>query len=182
MRSKMKKYISAVLIYSLLVQMVLTNAGCTSFYPVTGELSNFVKYDNDIMLIMKDITEIEVPKNGVFFIEKERIDSSKTEYLNDDVYQIFWMKDKKKISFKVNTPLEYSSDTLDGYYFVLNKTNNEFKIVDKNDIAEIQEQKSDPTKNILLVCAIVVAISIAAALSVSEKRWDIPQIPNPSIY
>ena len=88
----------------------------------------------------------------------------------------------KKISFKVNTPLDYSSDTLNGFYFVSNKSNNEFKIVDKNDIAEIQEQKSDPTKNILLVCAIVVAISIAAALSVPEKKWDIPQISNPSIY
>ena len=178
----MKRYVSSVLINSLLIQMILTNAGCTSFYPTAGDIENFVKYDNDIMLIMKDSTEIEVPKKGVFFIEKERIDSSKAEYLNDDVYQIFWVKDKKKISFKVNTPLEYSSDTLDGYYFVLNKTNNEFKIVDKNDIAEIQEQKSDPTKTILLVCAIVVAISIVAALSVSEKKWDIPQIPNPSIY
>lgn len=178
----MKRFIYVVLIYSLIVQMVLTNAGCSSFYPTAGDIDNFVKYDNDIMLIMKDSTEIEVPKNGVFFLEKERIDSSKAEYLNDDVYQIFWMKDKKKISFKVNTPLEYSSDTFNGFYFVLNKSNNEFRIVDKNDIAEIQEQKSDSTKNILLVCAIVVAISIVAALSVPEKKWDIPQIPNPSIY
>ena len=178
----MKRYIAAVLIDSLLVQKLFTNAGCTSFYPTAGDIDSFVKYDNDIMLIMKDSTEIEVPKNGVFFIEKDRIDSSKAEYLNDDVYEIFWMKDMKKISFKVNTPLDYSSDTLNGFYFVLNKSNNEFKIVDKNDIAEIQEQKSDPTKNILLVCAIVVAISIAAALSVPEKKWDIPQISNPSIY
>ena len=178
----MKRYISAVLIYSLLVQLLLTNTACTSFYPTAGDLGNFVKYDNDIMLIMKDSTEIEVPKNGVFFIEKDRIDSSNAEYLNDDVYEIFWMKDKKKISFKINTPLDYSSDTLNGFYFVLNKSNNEFNFVDKNDIAEIQEQKSDPTKNILLVCAILVTISIAAALSVSEKKWDIPQIPNLTIY
>ena len=178
----MKRYIAAVLIDSLLVQILFTNAGCTSFYPTAGDIDSFVKYDNDIMLIMKDSTEIEVPKNGVFFIEKDRIDSSKAEYLNDDVYEIFWMKDMKKISFKVNTPLDYSSDTLNGFYFVLNKSNNEFKIVDKNDIAEIQEQKSDPTKNILLVCAIVVAISSAAALSVPEKKCDIPQIANPALY
>jgi hypothetical protein len=92
------------------------------------------------------------------------------------------MKDKKKISFKVNEQIEYSSDTLNGFWFVLNKSTNEFIILNKNHISEIQEQQSDPTKNILLVCAILLAISVTAALSVSEKKWDIPQIPNPSIY
>lgn len=66
----MKKIISVILIYCILIQIPLTHLGCKSFYPTeeNKSLSNYNNYEGRILLKLKDNTELEVAHKYSVFI------------------------------------------------------------------------------------------------------------------
>ena len=78
------KIIAAILIYSFLIQIVLMNVGCMSYYPVKGEyeLDNYKNYKDNILVKLKNKTEVEVIPQDLLYLQK----NSKFRYGEGDEY------------------------------------------------------------------------------------------------
>ncbi len=141
------KIISYFLIYCFVIQTLLYGNGCMSFYPTEGE-NNLMLYKNGnerLLIKLKDKSEIEIPENSICLIEKDKIDSSKVEEVYSNFYKIYWMKDNQKLVFKLGETYKFVPDSGNGFWFVMDKDKKEFKQIYDNDIAEIQERKTNWT-------------------------------------
>lgn len=177
------KVIATFLIYSFLFQVPFMNSGCTSFYPVSGgdRLANYMDYETDLLLRFKDGTEIEVPQHGIFYIEQDKIDSSKIVEYNSDFYRQYWMKEHKKMTINLGKSPNLNSDTSGNFYFVMGD-NGVFRQIYDNDIAEIQIRKTDNTKTTWLVVAGVILILVAFSTFGNKKTMADPISLPPGVY
>lgn len=152
------KFISAFLIDCLLIQLVLMNAGCSSFYS-TGkqDIENYCNYKDKVALKLKDDSWIMVPPNGIYQLDREKIDSIKIMQYNSNQYQVFYMNYHKHFALRLDTSLNINSEPgVDEWLIYGGK--NEFSKVTRNDISDIYISKTDPIKTGILVVGIVTSI------------------------
>jgi hypothetical protein len=157
---KMKtKVIASFLIYCFIFQIPFMSTGCTSFYPVAGgdNIANYLNYEGDLLLKLKDGTEIEVPRHGIFYIEQDKIDSDKIVEYYSNFYGQYWMEGDKKSTFNLGKTPNLNLDTTANFYFVLGN-NDIFRQIFDNDIAEFQIQKVDDTKTTWLFVGVICLI------------------------
>lgn len=161
---KVNKLISWILIYCLLIQIPLMDMGCMSFYSTEKDnnLANYQNYDNDILVKLKDSTEIKIPEGGIYFINKDKIDSSKAIADNSGHYQFYWMNNGKRFIFGLENDYNLSPDSISNFYIVMDKNKNEFRKIYDNDIKEIRLQKT----NGVIIAALAVT-SVTAIILIS---------------
>ncbi len=132
------------------------STGCTSFYPVSdgSDLADYSSYDEEILIRLKDGTEMETKGRGIYYLEKDKIDSSRILEWNSDYYLQFRMKDHSRIIFNTGKTPARISDTLSSFFFIVGSSGISSRVAIE-DVAEIQIQKTDNTKTILLIAGVV---------------------------
>jgi len=176
-----KKIISALLIYCLLVQTLLIDAGCRSFLPA-GEndaLADYKNYEYRILLKLKDNTFIIVaPDNFIFVdqpadlifgegseynyktkensdfigtIEKKDIDSNLVTGRGTEVYHLFWTVDSKKYTFEKDNFISIIPDSGKNFWIVRDYYNGRFSKITDDDISEIKIEKTNWILTSLLI-------------------------------
>ena len=173
------KIISSILISSLLIQITLTSGGCMSYYPSEkgNNLYSYNKNEDEIQITLKDSTKVNVPSNGVIYFEKADIDSSKTVANQSNPYQEFWLKDKRKFTFKLDRIDSTYLDTASGYCYVLDKDNRTFRNLVNKDVMEIKEHKNNPANTALIVGLIFAALLFFVMIGSSGSSWDFGPFP-----
>ena len=186
----MKKIISLLLIYCLVIQIPLTHLGCTSFYPTeeNKSLSNYNNYEGRILLKLKDNTELEItPKNSFFvdrpseliygsglefnytnkkntyftgIIEKDMIDSTKLIEYNSNQYIEYWMKDNRKLTMEVKKLLTITPDSGSNFWLVMDNNKDEIRKIYDSDIEEIQVLKTNWVTTSFLISGGIVLVSL----------------------
>ena len=125
----LRRIISYVLTFCLLIQIPFTNIGCRAPFPTgDNDLSIYAEEKEHILIKLKDNTEIETYSESIFFIEDSseffygngdkynfedetqsnfndvffnyEVDSTKIIKVNSKDYQLFWMKNNTRLSFE----------------------------------------------------------------------------------
>lgn len=98
-----------------------------------------------------------VPPNGIYQLDREKIDSIKIMQYNSNQYQVFYMNYHKHFALRLDTSLNINSEPgVDEWLIYGGK--NEFSKVTRNDISDIYISKTDPIKTGILVVGIVTTI------------------------
>ncbi len=180
---KSKPIISGILIYCILIQTLITNIGCTSFYPAEGinNLAHFKDYENNILLKLSDNSYLAItpkrfffvnqPANLVYgtgsvydyktkkisgftgFIEKKVIDSSLVVKVLDEAIHVYWTKDSKKYAFENKDVITITPDSGKYFWIVRDDFTGKFRKINNSDIQEIQLQKTNWVRTSLLITA-----------------------------
>ena len=158
------KIISSVLVSSILIQLTVISDGCMSYYPSAkgNNLYSYNKNKDEIQIKLKDSTEVNVPVNGIFYFEKANIDSSKTVVNEPNPYQIFWLKDKRRFTFRLDKMYNINSDSASDYCYVMDKDKSTFRNLVNKNVMEIKEYRNNPTSTYLIVGLIFATILIVA--------------------
>ena len=175
-----KKLITLILIYCLIIQIPFFNEGCMSYFPIEGDktLLNHKIYNNDILIKLKDSTDVEVPQGRIYHLEKDKIDSAKVAEYESSHYQIFWMHDKKKITFKIGNERDMQPDSSNDFWIVWDKNEETFIRINNSDIQEIQTHKVDGTKTSLLLVGILGVCAILGFIFAKKDTAYISIFPH----
>lgn len=190
-----KQIITLILIFCILVQIPLTQAGCTSFYP-TGD-NDLSKYSSEsrLLLRMKDKTDLDItPANSVFIdssiefiyaigkeynydtkkfsdfagvIEKGKIDSAKFLESNSKKYYIYWINDNRKITCE-REAYSMASDSAGSFWVVYDNNKNEARKIYNSDIETVEVRKT----NWLATSFLIVLGAVALTLLIFSITWE----------
>jgi hypothetical protein len=198
-RYKMKKQIiSSILISCILIQIPLTHFGCTSFYPTEdNNLSKYHNYEGNLLLKMKDATELRITPMNSFcvksesefiygigkeynfkskessdfagIIEKNKIDSSKLIENQSTPYRIYWLHDNRKIICEKEIFC-----TAPGFWSVLDNNMHEFRKIYDCEIETIEIQETNWLKtSALIVLGTALVLFVVAFLYVQSGGLNI---------
>ncbi len=158
----MKRYISAILIPCLLLQIYgcytsLENIADVNDYLKSGDNLKFVLKNQDYIIAnSKDCSFILEPDyfiygTGILIDKKtnsnnyfngevkyELIDSVKNIVVDSQRYFICWLKDSTRISFKDNDYVNITPETDPNFWMIKEKNRDSYKIIYLSDIDEIQ--------------------------------------------
>jgi hypothetical protein len=175
----MKKIICSVLVISL-----LNLSGCYTYSALNEEEieNNHPTKDDAFVIVLKDGSEIEydiednpqaffvrVTKNQKKFwdkVNRKMIDSTKSIETEYGIYDIFWLKDSTRVTFKTGEYFNILPEDSTGYW-ILGKSGNDIFSgkIDFSDIAEIQEKNVNQVVNVVLIVIVVgVFVYLVAAL------------------
>lgn len=160
----MKRYISAILIPCLLLQL----CGCYSSLEIGEDINDYLKSGKDLKFILKNQDNIianskdcniilepdyftygtgtlidkknNTSKHFQGEIKHESIDSVKYIVVDSKKYLICWLKDSTRISFEDNDVVNITPKTAPNFWLVKEKKKDtdSYKIIYENDIDEIQ--------------------------------------------
>ena len=197
------KIISSILIFCTLVQIPLTQVGCTSFYPL-GEDDNLSKHINskkELLLKLKDQTEVYVLPDNYFYLDKpvefiygigsqynyenqrisvfegfieiDKIDSCKVIENNSILHHLFWLKDKRRLSFEEDKIIRAVPDSLKYTWLLVEYNKPKLIEISNSEISEVQVRKINwVTTSIASVLGIgLLVLFIVACIQYSGFVW-----------
>ncbi len=184
-----KQIISSILIFCMLIQIHLTQVGCTSFYPAgDNDLSKYSE-ESGLLLRMQDKTDLDIsPANSVFIdssaefiyavgkeynystkklsdfkgvIEKDKIDSAKFFEINSTKYYICWLNDNRKITCEKEM-FSTTPDSGSSFWLVYDNNKNEIRKVHDSEIEAVEIQKTNwvATSFLILIGAAALTLLI----------------------
>jgi len=187
------KIISSILVFCMLIQIPLTQVGCTSFYP-TGD-NDLSKYsaESRLLLKMKDKTDLDItPADCVSIdssseliyaigkeynyetkkfsdfdgvIEKEKIDSAKFLESNSKKYYIYWINDNRKIICE-REAYPIAPDSGSSFWLMYDNNKNEARKIYNSDIEMVEIQKTNwlATSFLIFMGAAVLTFAILSMI------------------
>lgn len=194
---KNRKFVSTLLLYSLLIQLPFGGSGCTSFYTAKGiiNLGHFKDYEGKILLILKDNSEMIIsPKlfyfvnkpddlifgTGIFYdfntkknsdfagaIRNDIIDSIAVVSDDFSTYHLFWTKDAKRYVFKNTEFITITPESGQYFWIVRDDNTGEFKKIKNSNIQEIQLQEFDSANTGLTVLLVAALLFVGLLTAIA---------------
>lgn len=191
----LKKIFIYLLIDCFLIQIIITNSGCMSFYPIEDytNLGKYKNYKGNILIRLKDESELEVnPTKNLYLVDKfskfiygrgEKFDNKTQKYSdfkgiidNDKI-------DSSKITrnslnvyhvFWMNDgsslifkegDINYLTDSVNNFWVVRENKKFKFRKIYDRDIEEIQIQKVNVAETTILVVVLAGVVALMIAAS-----------------
>ena len=163
----MKDNLTWFLIYFTLLQMVLYNSACTTYYSTRQDnnLKNYSEHKGKILLKLIDGTEINSHKEGIRLIEYNKIDSLRILNIGSEHYQFYWLKNKKRLRFKLVEDLDSKVRSDENFWMIMDENANGFRKIYNSDIQEIFIQKSNYLLTGSIIALVFIVIIVCGIIS-----------------
>lgn len=155
--------------------IVLKDGREIEYDPEDYQKAFFVRVDEPSEFIcgIGQIYSKETKKQTKFWgkVNREMIDSTKSIETEYGTYEIFWLIDSTRVTFKIGEYFNILPEDRTGYWILGKRTNSTFYgKIEFSEIAEIQEKKVNQVVNIaLIVTAIGLLVYAAAGVSSGAK-------------